>query len=70
MRYLVTGGAGFLGAVVCQKLRDRGAADIIVPRSKDYDLTRQDAVDKLYRDHKPDVIIHMAARVGSIGSQP
>ena len=70
MRYLVTGGAGFLGSFLIEKLKSRGVApsDIFVPRSKDYDLTRQDAAEKLVRDARPDVIIHMAARVGGIGA--
>lgn len=68
MRYLVTGGAGFLGQTVCEKLRARGINDIVIPRSKDYDLTQQEASERLYRDHKPDVVIHLAAQVGGIGA--
>jgi GDP-L-fucose synthase len=70
MRYLVTGGAGFLGSFLIEKLHARGipAADIFVPRSKDYDLTRQDTAERLFRDARPDVVIHLAARVGGIGA--
>lgn len=68
MRYLVTGGAGFLGQAVCEKLRARGVTDIVIPRSKDYDLTQQEASERLYRDVKPDVVIHLAAQVGGIGA--
>jgi GDP-L-fucose synthase len=68
MRYLVTGGAGFLGSVVVEKLRARGVTDIVVPRSQEYDLTHEAAAEKLYADHKPDVVIHMAAEVGGIGA--
>ncbi len=68
MRYLVTGGAGFLGQAVCEKLRARGVTDIVVPRSKDYDLTQQEASERIYKDHKPDVVIHLAAQVGGIGA--
>lgn len=68
MRYLVTGGAGFLGGFVTAKLRAQGINDIFIPRSKDYDLTNQTAVEKLYSDVKPDVVIHMAAQVGGIGA--
>lgn len=68
MRYLVTGGAGFLGQAVCEKLRARGISDIVIPRSKDYDLTQQETSERLYRDVKPDVVIHLAAQVGGIGA--
>ena len=67
-KVLVTGGNGFLGRVVCAKLSSRGAADVYVPRSKDFDLTRPDDVEKLFADQAPDVVIHLAARVGGIGA--
>jgi GDP-L-fucose synthase len=68
MRYLVTGGAGFLGSFVIEKLRARGVTDIVVPRSKDYDLTHEVSAEKLYNDFKPDVVLHLAAQVGGIGA--
>src|SRR3954471_7741748 len=68
MRYLVTGGAGFLGSFLIEKLKAQGVTDIVVPRSKDYDLTHEAAAEKLYKDHKPDVVIHLAAQVGGIGA--
>jgi GDP-L-fucose synthase len=67
-RILVTGGAGFLGFFVVEKLRERGCKDIFVPRSKDYDLVEMEAVKRLYHDAKPDIVIHLAARVGGIGA--
>ena len=67
-RVLVTGGAGFLGRVVHRKLEERGAADVFASRSRDYDLTRPEAVEKLFADASPDVVIHLAARVGGIGA--
>ncbi len=67
-RVMITGGAGFLGRVICRKLSERGAADIIVPRSKDFDLMRAEDVEKLYAEADPDVVIHLAARVGGIGA--
>ncbi len=67
-RVVVTGGAGFLGSFVVEALRARGARDIVVPRSKDYDLVRMDAVRALYRDARPSLVLHLAARVGGIGA--
>jgi GDP-L-fucose synthase len=65
---VVTGGAGFLGSVVVEKLRARGCREIFVPRSSEYDLTDRGAVQRLYHDARPDLIIHLAARVGGIGA--
>ncbi len=67
-RFVVTGGAGVLGSRVVSALHERGANDVIVPRSAEYDLRQQAAVSDLLRDTKPDVIIHMAAVVGGIGA--
>ena len=67
-RVVVTGGAGFLGTFVVEQLRARGCTQIIVPRSKDYDLVEMGAVQRLYADAKPDMVIHLAARVGGIGA--
>src|SRR5215212_1996094 len=67
-RILVTGGAGFLGSFVVEKLRARGYSDIVVPRRKEYDLTHELEADRLYKDFKPAVILHLAAEVGGIGA--
>jgi GDP-L-fucose synthase len=67
-RIVVTGGAGFLGSHVVEELRRRGAGEIVVPRKKDYDLVERDAVRRLVKDARPDVVLHLAARVGGIGA--
>ena len=65
---VVTGGAGFLGKAVCRLLAARGARNVFVPRRAEYDLTTEDGAARLYRDAKPDVVIHLAAEVGGIGA--
>ncbi|MEI7706431.1 MAG: GDP-L-fucose synthase [Deltaproteobacteria bacterium] len=67
-RVVVTGGAGFLGGYVTDVLRRRGATEIFVPRSRDYDLVDMEAVKRLYRDARPTLVLHLAARVGGIGA--
>ncbi len=67
-RVIVTGGAGFLGRYVVKKLEERECADIFLPRSRDYNLVDCQAVKRLYRDTRPDIVIHLAAVVGGIGA--
>ena len=67
-RVAVTGGAGFLGRVVVDRLRSQDVADPFVPRSKDYDLRTEDGVARFLDDAKPDVLLHLAAVVGGIGA--
>ncbi|MEO8377709.1 MAG: GDP-L-fucose synthase [Candidatus Sumerlaeota bacterium] len=67
-RVTITGGGGFLGSYVVNKLRQRGCESVFVPRKKDYDLTSEDAVIAMYEDSRPDIVIHMAAAVGGIGA--
>jgi len=67
-RIVVTGGAGFLGQAVCERLHRLGAGDVIVPRRAQYDLTTEQAAERLYRDFKPQVVMHLAAEVGGIGA--
>jgi len=67
-RVVVTGGAGFLGSQVVERLRARGCRDVVVPRSREYNLVDVDRVRALYRDARPDLLIHLAAQVGGIGA--
>jgi GDP-L-fucose synthase len=65
---IVTGGSGFLGSHVVEELQRRGAGTIVVPRKKDYDLVEPGAARRLIADARPDLIVHLAARVGGIGA--
>jgi GDP-L-fucose synthase len=67
-RILVTGGGGFLGKHVVTNLKKNGCRSIFVPKSKDYNLVKMDRVEKLYEDARPDIVIHLAARVGGISA--
>lgn len=67
-RVTVTGGAGFLGRVVCGLLKERGCVSVDAPRRADYDLTVRGEVDRMYADLAPDVVLHLAAEVGGIGA--
>ncbi len=68
-RIIVTGGAGFLGKRVVNKLIDRGVPEknIFVPRSEEYDLRKEKDIKKMFSDFKADIVIHLAAKVGGIG---
>jgi len=67
-RVVVTGGAGFLGTHVVNMLEARGCRRVFVPRSDDFDLVEQQAARRLYAEARPDVVFHLAARVGGIGA--
>jgi GDP-L-fucose synthase len=67
-RIAVTGGGGFLGRRVVAHLRQRGCDDIFVVRRREFDLVKGDDVARLYREARPDVVIHLAAVVGGIGA--
>ena len=67
-RILVSGGSGFLGAHVVERLRERGCRHVFAPRSKEYDLRQERAVARLYEETQPHVVIHLAAVVGGIGA--
>jgi GDP-L-fucose synthase len=67
-RVVVTGGHGFLGSFVVEKIRSAGCAKIVVPRSREYDLREKSEALRLYKDAQPDICIHLAAVVGGIGA--
>ena len=67
-RVTLTGGAGFLGSYVVQKLKERGCKEIFIPEIEAYDLRDRDAIIRMYEDARPDIVIHLAAVVGGIGA--
>lgn len=67
-RIIVTGGAGFLGSYVVEKLKERGCKDIFIPLVEDYDLTKEANIIKLYQNYPANIVIHLAAVVGGIGA--
>jgi len=66
-RVVVTGGSGFLGSHVVERLTPLGC-EVFVARHADYDLVHEDDVRRLYADAEPDLVFHLAARVGGIGA--
>ncbi|MBE3128061.1 MAG: GDP-L-fucose synthase [Actinobacteria bacterium] len=67
-RVIVTGGAGFLGSYVVEKLKKRGCRNIFIPLIEDYDLTKEENIVRLYQNYSADIVIHLAAVVGGIGA--
>ena len=67
-RVIVTGGAGFLGSYVVEKLKERGCNNIFIPLVEDYDLTKGKNIIRLYKNCPADIVIHLAAVVGGIGA--
>ena len=67
-RVIVTGGAGFLGSFVVEKLRERGCRNVVVPRAADFDLRERDHIIQLYEEVQPHIVLHLAAVVGGIGA--
>lgn len=68
-KIIVTGGSGFLGSYVVEKLMERGCLkeNIFIPRSKEYNLTIETEVQRMYDNFKADIVIHIAADIGGIG---
>ncbi len=67
-RVVVTGGSGFLGSFVTEQLRGRGCRNVVVPRSREYDLRDREAIVRLYQEVQPHIVIHLAGLVGGIGA--
>lgn len=67
-RIVVTGGAGFLGTHLIKRLAKMGCRNVYVPIYPEYDLTRIDAIERLFDAHCPEILIHLAAVVGGIGA--
>jgi GDP-L-fucose synthase len=67
-RVCVTGGAGFLGSFIIDKLNQRGAREVFIPKIEEYDLVDPLDIDRMLDESKPDLIIHLAAHVGGIGA--
>lgn len=66
-RILVSGGQGFLGRFVLEKLKSRSCAEISAPNVLEYDLRKLDRIKAVYDTARPDIVIHLAAKVGGIG---
>ena len=67
MRVLVTGGGGFLGSHLVERLRAEGI-EPFVARRRDYDLTHEADTERLFADAQPELVLHLAAEVGGIGA--
>jgi len=67
-KVLVTGGVGFLGQHLVAMLKEEGCKGIFIPKIEDYDLVQLDAIKRAYQDSKPDIVFHLAAKVGGIGA--
>ena len=67
-RIVVTGGAGFLGNHLIARLEKMGCENIFDPAHSEYDLTRLDAIERVFDEHRPEILIHLAAVVGGIGA--
>ena len=66
-RITVTGGRGFLGTHLVKFLQERGYSELSIADLPDYDLTLGDDVRRMYDEQRPDIVIHLAAKVGGIG---
>ena len=67
-RIVITGGAGFVGGFIVDQLTARGYKNLFIPRRKDFELTHEADVARLYKEFRPDIVLHLAAEVGGIGA--
>jgi GDP-L-fucose synthase len=67
-RIVITGGAGFVGGFLVEQLTARGYKNLFIPRRKDFELTHEADVQRLYKEFRPDIVLHLAAEVGGIGA--
>jgi len=67
-RFVVTGGSGFLGSHLVAWMKEQGANLVFVPKSTEYNLVKEEAIIRLYKAARPDIVIHLAAVVGGIGA--
>ena len=67
-RIVVTGGAGFLGGHLVERLQSAGCGQVFVPLQSEYDLTQAEAIRAAFRSPRPEILIHLAAVVGGIGA--
>jgi len=67
-RIVVTGGGGFLGHHLIAHLQKMTCRNVFVPRHNEYDLTGFDAIERMFDEHRPEVLLHLAAAVGGIGA--
>jgi GDP-L-fucose synthase len=67
-RIMVTGGAGFLGGHLVEQLQRKSCRNVVVPLHAEYDLTRLDTIERLFAEHRPQILFHLAAVVGGIGA--
>ena len=67
-RIVLTGGGGFLGSHIFDQLQEAGYKSVFAPRSSEWDLREPTAIARLFREYRPEILIHAAAVVGGIGA--